>query len=643
MQRAGWYLGLVAAGLLVLVMVAATIFWIRIRAEAPAATGASDQPTDRPIVQRAPGFVGSAACQRCHEDQFATWHASYHRTMTQIAGPDSVKGDFDDVTLQLLGKPFHLERQGDQYWVEMPDPDWTGPETQRPRIRREIVQVTGSHHMQVYWYPIRESRMLGQLPFVYLLDEQAWIPREAGFLRPAAERLTSETSRWNYVCVRCHTTGPQPGYRWSPTENPAVQHAGITDTRLSEFGISCEACHGPGAEHVRAHEQSRDVDARAALVVPSELPTHLSSQVCGQCHGLSFFRTTEEFVRWSEKGSAFRPGQDLEQVERYFLRPDSNRPEVKKALREWPREAVLWSDGMVRVTGREYSGLLASPCFEHDDGERRISCFSCHRLHPDRGEHASFEQWADDQLRPGMRTSQACTQCHESYRDAARRAEHTHHAAASSGSSCLNCHMPHTTYGLLKAVRSHQIDSPTVQSSLEAGRPNACNQCHLDRSLGWSADYLERWYGIEPPELSDDQKTVSAAVLWTLTGEAGQRAWMAWSMGWADALEASSGGDWTLPYLIELLDDPYPAVRIIAWRSLKSRPDFEGPDFEPNAPEPARQQAVARLRDWLGGNADNLIRTRGSAILIDDRGQVRAAEVRRLLEQRDHTMINLLE
>src|SRR5438552_94192 len=31
------------------------------------------------------GYVGSKSCQECHEDQFQSWHRSYHRTMTQVA------------------------------------------------------------------------------------------------------------------------------------------------------------------------------------------------------------------------------------------------------------------------------------------------------------------------------------------------------------------------------------------------------------------------------------------------------------------------------------------------------------------------------------------------------------------------------
>ena len=51
------------------------------------------------------------------------------------------------------------------------------------------------------------------------------------------------------------------------------------------------------------------------------------------------------------------------------------------------------------------------------------------------------------QLRPRMEGNQACVQCHTAFE--AKLEEHTHHRAMSTGSLCYNCHLPHTTYGLL--------------------------------------------------------------------------------------------------------------------------------------------------------------------------------------------------
>jgi hypothetical protein len=146
----------------------------------------------------------------------------------------------------------------------------------------------------------------------------------------------------------------------------------------------------------------------------------------------------------------------------------------------------------------------------------------------------------------------ACLQCHKAY--ATDLTKHTRHAPSSTGSSCYNCHMPYTTYGLLKTLRSHQISSPSVATSVSTGRPNACNLCHLDKTLKWTANALEEMYGIPAPQLAEDERGIAASILWLLRGDAGQRAVVAQAMAWAPAQRAS-GRDWMAPFLAELLDE----------------------------------------------------------------------------------------
>jgi hypothetical protein len=203
--------------------------------------------------------------------------------------------------------------------------------------------------------------------------------------------------------------------------------------------------------------------------------------------------------------------------------------------------------------------------------------------------------------------------------------------------------MPHTTYGLLKAIRSHQIDSPSVGATLQTGRPNACNLCHLDQSLGWAAQHLAKWYGQPETEVGpDDEASISAAVLWALKGDAGQRALMAWHMGWEPARQAS-GEKWLAPFLSLLLEDPYSAVRYIAHRSLKRLPGYSdfAFDFTAATSEQARgrEQALARWNRTLAGNLDR----RGKRILIAPDGTLQQEQVARLRQQRDDRSIDLQE
>ena len=305
----------------------------------------------------------------------------------------------------------------------------------------------------------------------------------------------------------------------------------------------------------------------------------------------------------------------------------------------------FWSDGMVRVSGREYNGLIDSPCYKHGDEDAGIlSCLSCHVMHKPPDDIRTMSQWANDQLL-NMDGNQACRQCHDGFEDDSKLVSHTHHKANSTGSLCYNCHMPYTTYGLLKAIRSHEIDSPTVAASLKTGRPNACNQCHLDRTLAWTADHLSQWYGTSEVDLSDDQRELAGSVLWLLSGDAGQRALMAWSMGWQSAQQAS-GSDWMGIYLAHLLKDRYDAVRFIAYRSLRSLPGFEDFTYDhleaADLRSAASQRAIKIWRQLIessGREADEAILIRAS----ESKSMFRQNVFDRLAGQRDDRPLFLFE
>jgi hypothetical protein len=304
-------------------------------------------------------------------------------------------------------------------------------------------------------------------------------------------------------------------------------------------------------------------------------------------------------------------------------------------------EERFWSDGMVRVTGRELNAIMASPCFREGHEDDEISCLSCHDLHRDPRDPRSLEEWADDMLAPGMDGNEGCLQCHGEFR--ARLEAHTRHPADSSGSECYNCHMPYTSYGLLKAVRSHTIDSPDVAASVDTGRPNACNQCHLDKTMGWAAEKLSQWYGIAEPTLDEFERAVPASILWLLRGDAGQRGLMSWSMGWETAREAS-GEEWLGEFLPVLLEDPYGNVRFIAHRSLRRLPGFRDFEYdylaEPVVRKAARKRALAL---WRTGRVEAGASTSGLHLLDDPQGVLPPDVFGLLLSRRDDKRVVLKE
>lgn len=553
--------------------------------------------------------------------------------MTQVAGPDSIIPDVDGLELSHNGIRYKVSREGERYFVSTHEGD--GDADFSPD-RQEIVLLTGSHTLQIFWMETGDGRTLVQFPLAYIISEKIWAPVTQTFLLPPEFREIYAPGEWNGACMDCHVTRPLSRF----------VGGNVFDSSALEFGISCEACHGPGREHI---EENRNPVRRYAKHLRASPDTTVAnaarmngqkaSLTCGQCHSVWAFNNLEDKIAWNQEGGGYEPGDEAMRL-RWIVQPTStDRMAEKRQILDSNEHYFadrFWGDGMIRVTGREMNGVEASPCYK--GGE--FSCMSCHEMHPEGGTHDSLTAWADDQLKGGMRGDLACLQCHDDF--AGRITEHTRHPENSTGSSCYNCHMPHTTYGLLRAVRSHQVSSPTALESVAHGRPNACNLCHLDKTLGWTATHLKQWFDQPVPELSSDDREYSAALNWLLKGDAGQRALVAWSMGWTPAQEAS-GRDWLYPYLLMEFDDSYAAVRFIAWKSLKTLPGFHDYKFDYTADSETRTSAMNRAYEtWWRTlrNPDHSFEP--SAILLPD-GRFELQTLQRFLSQTDNKRVFLAE
>lgn len=558
-----------------------------------------------PIVGR-DEFVGSQACRSCHMPHYDSWHQSYHRTMTQLASEESIRAPFDGRDLISKEGRFKVDRQGEWFIAEMPDPDWeaqqfkdgigSGQSDSAPRVTLPIVMTTGSHHLQAYWVPSEHGNKVRIFPWVYHIDTQRWIPNGDSFILPPHSKRYGQV--WNNNCILCHSVAGDVGHE-----------PGNWQSRVAELGISCEACHGPGASHVARHNnpvtrygQHFSDDADPTIVNPARLSHTKSAEVCGQCHcGFDDDASTPY--------NQYRAGGDFQKT---FQLANSKNPD----------DVRFWGDGTIRVGGREYNAMIESACYLRGE----MSCASCHAMHGSE---------PDKQMGPLMKTNQACLQCHSPI--AQDITAHTHHAAESAGSLCYNCHMPHTSYALFNAIRSHRIDSPNLQMSVEHGRPNACNQCHTDKTLAWTGKHLSDWYKIESPVLSEEQQTLSATLVWLIKGNAIQRVLAVWSLGWEPARQASGDG-WQAGFLTPLLDDPYSMVRFKAAESLGKlgiqldaydhlqSPDDRGPTA---VPQPV----------WL----DDAKSREGLKAFFDSQGNVLQKLLEGLRSQRDEQPITLYE
>jgi len=94
---------------------------------------------------------------------------------------------------------------------------------------------------------------------------------------------------YDFSCFQCHTTGPQPSSSLHQDNQPGILGTWVED------GVQCEACHGPGSNHV-PDPHARDIYIGS------------SASNCGKCHSRdgepSVIQATDGFVanyqQWSE-------------------------------------------------------------------------------------------------------------------------------------------------------------------------------------------------------------------------------------------------------------------------------------------------------------------------------------------------------
>ena len=546
------------------------------------------------------GYVGSVACRRCHAEHYASWGRTFHRSMTAEATPASVRGDFSGATLQSDGVTARMDRDaGGGYRMTFQRAG------QAPRVAT-VVRTVGSRRYQQYL--TREGDTYWRLPVAYQVEEKRWFPMTSAFLfsdpdpasggrlggasdgRPVfgGGDFDRHVARWNDNCVFCHNVAPHPG------RDPV---SGTFATTVAELGVACEACHGPGAEHVSGNaDPARRFVLYAApradptIVNPSRLPPERSADLCGRCHGQ---RIADEVGPFLEHGDPFVPGDDLA-TESAPLWRDTALHGDRTAF-----AARFWRDGTARLTAYEYQGLLQSPCTMRGP----MTCTSCHGMHEGdpRGQlRATFRGSAGNRM---------CTGCHGALAAPEALAGHAHHDPAGAGGTCVGCHMPKIVYGVLDVHRSHRIEVPDPARAAAAGRPDACTGCHVGRTANWAEGAARKFWGSDrypaSPVVGGSSPTEAI-----FAGEPVARAVAADALGRAPTI-AGDGADGRARRLGILLDvmvrDRYPAVRHLAWRGWRRLASpGHGPeggalaDYDPSATPAERVAASARLREALG-------------------------------------------
>jgi nitrate/TMAO reductase-like tetraheme cytochrome c subunit len=651
---------MIAATLFVIVLAGATAavlyqVFLTLRRSAAIAvcvvTGAMAGFVVLPVLRESPepmdpqrvSYESSSSCVKCHAQHYETWHDTYHRTMTQEASPDTVLGRFDGEELRFKGLACYPFRKGDRFFMDLIDMDWEARTLEQgkkpseypnpPRVTWEVSRLVGSHNMQVYLTRQNDGRYM-VLPLVWHTGEQRWISREGSFLvtaPPSLYAIAGQGHTWNFGCVFCHNTQPNPGVVMSRDRS----HPVAWNTRLEEMGIACEACHGPAGRHVAANHNplrrsylQQTGCSDPTIVNPAKISQEASVQACGYCHGK--WRPKPEFMMERlTRGQIFKPGE-------WGLEKFYTAPEPKEEYSEQEDGGYFWPDWTPRPSALEYQGVLQSLCYE----QGQMTCLSCHSMHRSGPDDQLI--FPEDPRTTAFESNQACTQCHTQYTSDDQVAAHTRHDPHSPGSRCDNCHMPFQAYGLLKAIRSHRISSPDIARTTQYRVPNACNQCHVDKSLAWTGEWLSQWYRREVPSMTEEAQTLSATVLDLLEGHAMNRALAAAQLGWPDAMTAAPG-TWRAPFLTYALDDKYAAVRLLAYQSLRKLPGFEDLQYDYLADDDTRRRQIEEARSRWSQIAETYFAPVGQEVPLQLDGQPISELIDRLLKRQDQTEVNILE
>lgn len=528
-------------------------------------------------------YIRSENCLTCHENHFASWRKTHHSRMTQDARAETLQGDFENNnTLEYMGVKARMEKRGAQFFMSFAYPDGKNESF-------KIERTVGSRRIEQY--TALQNGQYFRLPLAYDLVQKRWVSLNGSFFYPDGDNFKQHFAQWDTNCVFCHNVKAQPNFNFQTR---------LAKTEVAELGIACGACHGQGAEHADAASSpiTRAIwhlneKADTKIVDPLKLDTDRSMMICGHCHGQRVPDPPDRIREIMGRGDPFDAGEDLSATYRP-VHADTKIGDVSFASRFWP-------DGSPRLTAYEYQGITGSACFIKGKQGNRINCLSCHTMH---------DGDIKGQITEEKRTNQACTQCHTDLAQTAALTAHTKHGAESAGSSCYSCHMPEVVSGIMAFHKTHEITVPDPALTAEKGVPNACNQCHLDKSVKWSIEQARslwpaRYRDSVTP--ADKQFEVEEGIRGLFAGDALTRAMM------ADALTRRSSPEWSSLYLAEAFaKENYPIVRFFAANGLAAAHDRPKPDYlaDPdtrakqiaewlNTFDPARRREMEKLVEFL--------------------------------------------
>ena len=329
-------------------------------------------------------------------------------------------------------------------------------------------------------------------------------------------------------------------------------------TTFAEISVGCEACHGQGSRHVgwardrqswwpfgKTDDPAKGLvvqfDERSNVTWPIEsktgnakrstAPATLRKEVetCGLCH-----------ARRGQFSENWIPGRWLSET--HVVSPISR--------------GLYHADGQMLDEVYNYGSFKQSKMFAAG-----VTCSDCHEP------HGAKLRAPDDGV---------CGQCHAS--DKYASIAHHRHEGASPPLGCASCHMPARTYMGVDRRHDHSFRIPRPDLSVKLGTPNACNDCHTDKTPQWAAASIESWHG--PNRKGFQSYAAGLHAAWTGRADAATLLAEIAADRQAPAIARASAltelGPRNSPSNVDLarkgLTDPDPMVRIGALDTLEGMP-----------------------------------------------------------------------
>ncbi|MGI9329289.1 MAG: tetratricopeptide repeat protein [Gammaproteobacteria bacterium] len=364
---------------------------------------------------------------------------------------ETVLGDFDAAEFDRQDVASRFDRREDQYYVTTDNSEGV-PEEFPVRytfgvepLQQYLVEMSdGKIQASSLAWDSRRAEDGGQRWFHVYGDE----PID----HTDVLHWTRSSQNWETMCADCHST--------ELVKNYDVE-ADRFDTTFAEINVACEACHGPGSEHLAWAEKPDDsADRGLQLALDERLdvswvldpatgnsqrsaPRQTSREInaCAGCHSR----------RSRIADSTWAAGVYLDNYQPAFIQPP-----------------LYHADGQVLDEVYVYGSFLQSRMYQQG-----VTCSDCHEPH-------------SLQLRaPG---EQVCQQCHDASRFAA--SEHHLHEPNSAGADCIACHMPPSTFMQVDVRHDHSFRIPRPELAVEFGTPLVCLDCHTDQDAEWAMQAL---------------------------------------------------------------------------------------------------------------------------------------------------------